>query len=298
MAEITILVNSIGSLAQKIISEEKTAILLGVSSRGIFLKVGLHWVIFLSCEPMRGPLTLNLNQPIPATIGIAHTQSIEIETGRIYFPTLKIEILTGGAREWSVTSPSQHVLNLVERNEGIIATLREIINQRGGIGLAPVLAELLDIDFCRQPNLHALVNRSDMLQVVNSLRSSDVNPIIAHLRPFLGRGFGLTPSGDDMIGGLLLTLNRYRETLHPPFSLSSVNKAVVELAYTKTSLLSANLIECASLGQADKRLILALDGLMTGVLNVASCANLLLNWGNSSGCDALVGMALATLQTL
>ncbi|MHB9033822.1 MAG: oxamate carbamoyltransferase subunit AllH family protein, partial [Anaerolineae bacterium] len=104
-------------------------------------------------------------------------------------------------------------------------------------------------------------------------------------------------SGDDLISGLLLTYNRYQEVLKPPFSLANLNSAILESAYMKTTKLSANLIECASLGQADERLISALDGILAGTTHTARCADLIISWGSSSGCDALVGMALAAYQT-
>jgi hypothetical protein len=57
-------------------------------------------------------------------------------------------------------------------------------------------------------------------------------------------------------------------------------------------LLSANLIECAAQGQANERLILSLDGMITGVPDAERCAGLLAGWGNTSGLDALVGMGV------
>lgn len=129
------------------------------------------------------------------------------------------------------------------------------------------------------------------------LRSSDETQIVEHLKGFLGLGSGLTPSGDDLVSGILLTCNRYEDRLSLPFDLNSINREIILLAYQKTSLLSANLIEAAALGMADERLILALDGMLSGTLDPASCANLFLSWGNSSGGDALLGMALAAYNT-
>lgn len=116
------------------------------------------------------------------------------------------------------------------------------------------------------------------------------------LQKLIGFGSGLTPSGDDLIAGFLLARNRYRDLPPLPYDLDGFNQALVELAYQKTTLLSANLIECSTLGQADERLILALDGVLAGTLDPASCAKLLLRWGNSSGADALLGMALAAYK--
>ncbi len=74
--------------------------------------------------------------------------------------------------------------------------------------------------------------------------------------------------------------------------VEELTRHLLPLAYQKTTTLSANLIECASLGQADERLLLALDGIMTANPDPPTCAAALAAWGNTSGHDALVGMAL------
>jgi hypothetical protein len=109
----------------------------------------------------------------------------------------------------------------------------------------------------------------------------------------LGLGAGLTPSGDDLVAGLMLALNRWRFELAGDMDLEALNQDLTSLAYKKTTRLSANLIECTCQGEADERLILALDGIMAGKYDPAKCASALAGWGNTSGSDALAGMALA-----
>jgi hypothetical protein len=110
---------------------------------------------------------------------------------------------------------------------------------------------------------------------------------------FLGFGEGLTPSGDDYVIGTLLSLNRWKDVLLPDKDLGSLNQQVVETAYQVTTTLSANLIECAALGQGDERLIQAIDYLMGGGVQKDEIVTNLMNWGNSSGVDTFVGMATA-----
>jgi len=117
--------------------------------------------------------------------------------------------------------------------------------------------------------------------------------LLPALHPLLGQGSGLTPSGDDIILGFLLALSRWGHILSPNLDLQALQQPLISQAYRRTTLLSANLIECAASGQADERLVLALDGIFTGQLDGVDCAALLLGWGNSSGCDALVGMGIA-----
>ena len=53
------------------------------------------------------------------------------------------------------------------------------------------------------------------------------------------------------------------------------------------------MIACALEGQADERLISALDGILRGSLNARECAKRLTDYGSSSGGDTLLGMAMA-----
>ena len=52
----------IGQPARKILDGQKTFIVRGVTSRGIFLETENAWITFLSKEIFRGPLTLNIVQ--------------------------------------------------------------------------------------------------------------------------------------------------------------------------------------------------------------------------------------------
>lgn len=295
MLETILTVTSIGSHAQKTLRDSKVASVLGVTSRGVFLRLRERCIIFLSYESNHGPLTLNLSPSIKIPLNIQPGQLVEIQAGDIIFSESNFRIRTEGALPWIISPHLPIVYNSRDYLNRIRSIGEEVIAQRGGVGLTPILADLLHIPM----NKHPLQNKDDrpmeLQQLHRNLMSPDGNRVVSQLQKVLGFGAGLTPSGDDLINGFLLTCNRYQDVLPIPFNLTEINQAMVELAYQKTSLLSANLIECATMGQADKRLILALDGILAGTMSPASCANQLLSWGNSSGCDAFLGMALAII---
>ena len=96
-----------------------------------------------------------------------------------------------------------------------------------------------------------------------------------------------------MILGCLLALSRWGRLISPSPDIHAPSQELIAQAYRQTTLLSANLIECAAAGQADERLLLALDGIFTGQPSAEECAEMLLNWGDTSGRAALTGMGLA-----
>ena len=126
----------------------------------------------------------------------------------------------------------------------------------------------------------------------------------------LGRGSGLTPSGDDVIIGFLLALRRIlsgapvlrplqtSQENDPDFEIQAnfykeASLRIVELSRQKTTWLAAGLIESAADGQADERLVTALDGILSGSLPPDECTRRLLSYGSSSGGDTWLGVGLA-----
>jgi hypothetical protein len=109
----------------------------------------------------------------------------------------------------------------------------------------------------------------------------------------LGSGRGLTPSGDDFIIGLLLSLNRWGKAFNHGPELHYLNRIIVRAAKEKTTTMSANLIESAANGQSDERLVNVVDAVFSGDPAIYDCIYPLMDWGASSGMDALAGIAMA-----
>ncbi|MBM4425580.1 MAG: DUF2877 domain-containing protein, partial [Chloroflexi bacterium] len=128
---------------------------------------------------------------------------------------------------------------------------------------------------------------SILLRLRESIRNRQWAQAAERAAPLIGLGRGLTPSGDDLILGLLLLLNRRGDFVEP------FNRQMIEHARRRTTALSANLIECAARGEADERLLAAADCLLTGQPDAPTAARTLASWGASSGADTLAGMAMA-----
>jgi hypothetical protein len=157
-------------------------------------------------------------------------------------------------------------------------------------GLLPLLLESASLQESRLIS----TARPFYQRVQEALHSGQAGSVADALAGFLGLGAGLTPCGDDLAIGFLLAANRWGGRLSLDLDLQALNAAVIACAQRQTTTLSTSLIRCASLGQADERLILALDGLATGAPELEACAAALASWGNTSGFDAFVGMALAS----
>lgn len=285
----------LGSISYETLLRSRRATILGVTSRGIFLKVTPSRVLFLSYESYHGPLTINIDPEISdPPVQFSHEAEVVINNDSIVFPSENLLINFKNATIWRVPAAPQLLLSSIERENQIRAIATDIIRRRGTTGFLQDLGRFLNIDLPTSIVVNDPHSQSVAIESMKGIvQQNQTHQVISTFIPLLGLGPGLTPSGDDLITGFLLTCGRYKHLFKPKFDFLAFQKELTELAYQKTSLLSANLIEAAGLGQADERLVTAVDSILAGTTDPASCANLLLSWGSSSGCDAFLGMVIA-----
>ncbi len=291
---VEISVADIGLIAHRELSKEPTGRTMVGTSRGQFLMLASGWVVYLSPEKYRGPLTLNIPEYPVHIRQLLSGAEVRISKGSLHFPVDGLWVCTDQARLWQPSPPIGAVLATDQR--------REILGQVEHLAIAnqsrPGVQSILLQSGGRQlAGLSGDVSPSILESLTLAYRERRLDRIVEHSQALLGLGPGLTPSGDDLLAGMLLSLNRWGHILAPGLDIPAINREIVPLAYRKTTTLGANLIDCASQGQANERLILALDGIMTGEPGAERCAALLAGWGSSSGVDALAGMSLVTASS-
>ena len=289
-------ISCIGSVAHDLIKHEKGAILFSIISRGIFIKFCNNKMVFLSYENYRGPITANLPMDSQPFSELHQGNRIEITNGKLRFLDSDIFISRENAEIWNPVNITD--LPLTEKNRRPLlrdfaaAAYQQIQSGRQSI-LHPIL-----IDYSTGVK-NLLDQDSEIRKKVVNLREhfkrGEFNLLLSDLHSFLGLGNGLTPSGDDFILGLFLSLNRWSSVVQTVLDLTALNQSIIEAAYRETTTISANLIECACSGLADERLIKAVDFLAVGKNSLPEMLEGILSWGNSSGVDALAGMMTAFL---
>ncbi len=250
-------------------------------------------MLFLSFERYRGPLTLNLEAGQRDLSLLEKGARVEIYPGRLVFPALGLEVDCRGAKDWQPPDLPGRLITPDQRCNRLEGVLLELDRMQKTSPLAGILGAMLSPD--RQVSERQKKTFAQLAAVRQACFNRDVAMIAASIGPLLGMGAGLTPSGDDLAIGFLLALNRWGHELAPGLDFMLLNQVIVRGAYERTTLLSANLIDCASQGQADERLIIGLDGLLSEASDPGVGAASLAGWGSSSGVDALVGMGLVIL---
>jgi hypothetical protein len=285
---------SIGQIATRILEEELRITVIGVTSQGIFLKSSSKWILFLSLEAIRGPLTINLLEVDKLFHSVEIGMPISIDSGHLCFDDIGVLVSTTKSEVWNPPHPPSSILSVNERYQRLGSITMEILKKKIFPGLWTFLPSLLSLqDEYRIPTQKQQPFHAEVLNLQNKLKVGDTQKVIEIITNLLGNGPGLTPSGDDFVIGLLLALNRWQDFNPVQIDLPLLNAKVTDTAYKQTTTLSANLIECATLGLADERLINALDYLMGAPYEEEKILFSILDWGHTSGAAAFVGMALA-----
>lgn len=291
---------ALGERAGRILAAGGSAQVIGSTSRGLFLVNPSGEVVFISYESWRGPLTINL---AASTTGLTYLKSsfpfsrvqqgdeVQFQADLVRFLSAEIKIQTGQIAGWTAPVP------LTIENEGLserLKTIANLVRESGrNKGWAALMPAWVDQDAAENlPGFLAEI-RTLISQIRISLENEDGAGVISGITQLLGKGDGLTPSGDDLVIGLLLASGRYPELCHPILQQESLRQTAASLARKKTTWLGASLIESAQQGQADERLVSSLDGVVSGLPEPGEAASLLQAYGSSSGGDAFIGISTA-----
>ncbi|MFZ6018475.1 MAG: DUF2877 domain-containing protein [Chloroflexota bacterium] len=279
----------IGICAYESLEKNRSGEVVGITSKGVFLKLADQSILFLSQEKFGNPLTINL-EPVLQTPSLNVGESFKIAKGLIQFEHSPVVIQTQSAAIWSSKKLANPMLVLPNPSDAIafLLSLRTRLAQ-------PVL--LLD-EVLAVSGLSPAYHSSDsevhsMLQSLKNHALSSPAKCFAPIRFFAGRGRGLTPSGDDLLLGWIYTLGCWKEK--PELDFPQLQQVLRQAVENRTTAISRNLIEAAMQGEIDQRLLQAFE-MMVGVQPMDfSIIQNVLEWGSSSGIEVCAGMGLGLL---
>lgn len=129
-----------------------------------------------------------------------------------------------------------------------------------------------------------------------ALQWGDSNMGLSNASSMLGLGPGLTPSCDDFLAGLMISLTlggkiliKQRKNDHNFFK--KLFGQIYKSAKLKTTIYSNHLLAQARVGEGNKAIIDLIHSILTeDVKQVANCTETLINIGETSGADIAVGI--------
>ena len=272
-------VNILGKYVYQILQDEKEALVIGVTSRGIFLQTSSGHVIFLSLEHYRGPLTINLPPSLQKHLLPASGDSVRLNFPKISTNSVTL-LINDAAIIWEspiTIFPDGEMLDVQHRAASFCI---ELLRESRDSPFAPLLKIAAD-------NSLQSGEKSDHIRSWLDANGPDKKePKKDFLKRFIGFGSGLTPSGDDFICGYLLVEYYFGSSQH-------ATEDILQAAISRTTALSASLIACAAEGMADERIMRTLKYFASGIPDAHKTKEELLSYGSSSGMDSLAGTLAA-----
>lgn len=278
----------IGILAKESLSRNTSGEVVGITSKGIFLKLADSSIIFLSNNEFGNPLTINLSLS-PQYLYVQPRDLIRVRDGSMVFENSWM-ITTQQASIWSsqqverrfITPPQ---LSLVKE---FLGNLRSILDQPVVL-LDEVLATF-------EPPSNSLLLDSEIQSALQILiKNALISPseCVEAIQFFAGRGRGLTPSGDDLLSGWIYMLRRWAISVRHP--IEPLRQVLLRAVENRTTDISLNLIKAACQGEIDERLLLAFE-IMNGTQPVKDrLVRNILEWGSSSGVEVCAGFGLGAI---
>ncbi len=284
----------VGVLAQEALQASWSASVIGVTSGGVFVISQAQRVIFLTYSPFRGPSTINLE---PGMIDLRQNETgdkVTLSRKLIRFEGSRVVVDVDSAPVWNAALPAGNYGELQSAAIGdrLVRAALQAYEQKGAQGLAPSLRWLVGKGALELGGDLTQGILDSFLEIRTGIDEQDPAKITQAAERIAGHGRGLTPAADDCITGVVLSLNRWRNILRVEFDLDRLNEAILMMARRKTTSLSATIIQAATLGMADERILKVLDGIITGNFDETQALGDLVRMGHSSGVDALVGIAL------
>ncbi len=284
MKEYTI--SSIGALAAETITSADSGSIIGITSKGAFIRAGDH-IIFLTCADYRSPFNLTLSNADHRLTELQPGDLVVFRAGELYIPEARITIRTDTAEIWTPPLPSPLKASL---NEQMALAGQWIENfwrkdpEKGLLFLANESGVQIDTEIS-----------NSVRSLLEGIKQENFEKFMGGVRVLLGRGGGLTPSGDDLVTGFFLYHMRYdqsmgivRQVIHDWLS------QVTYLAYETTTTISANRLAAARRGWSEDLFLRIIDALFDSTNKLdGRFFERLTCFGHSSGVDTFMGIYFA-----
>lgn len=132
-----------------------------------------------------------------------------------------------------------------------------------------------------------------LIDLSKAIRLEGIDDVKKISRNLIGLGPGLSPSGDDVLIGLMIALWWFTNSLGGDIErVERINKAVIS-RMNKTTLLSQQLLRHAARGETNETVEILLDGIFMGESeDIGIRAQRVLEIGETSGTDMMAGILL------
>ena len=234
------------------------------------------------------PMGIQLvGEPSLDQVGVSRGMQVVLHGSNLTIHDAGTVVALGAAASWSPAMPIPPVLSADRRWRRIEATLRLAVPLAPAIGLAPLLPVLAGEPRAVRGTLAERV-RMALVDVLELLAAGEMALAVERARPLIGLGPGATPSGDDLLVGLLAGLTAIRH----PLAATLASGVAAQAAGRTTALSEQFLADAGRLRFSERAQRTTAAVLVGGPAELRSAVLSTLAWGASSGADLLAGILI------
>ncbi len=302
----SLIAESVGHKALRALNGSKKAKVQSVFDHAFYIKAGSNSLIcVIKNKNYISPTSILIKQfgdKSFKSIGVVEGMRVKLDEHTLIFEDDVLTIKFGKASNWV---PPSFPENPFISPTGIgmnLRVLRDVIYTcPSREGLVPLLenVELYGpLQFFLQPQKPTFseMARSNIDMLMRGLFGGDSHTVISSALSIIGLGPGLTPSCDDFLVGLILSLNIGGNALlkDRKKQLSFYRRVSAEIsrkAKRKTTIYSHSLLDQARRGKGPKAVIELIHSLLVkNAGQVSTAAKTLIGMGETSGADIAIGI--------
>lgn len=278
-----------------------------IFEHAIYIDCGREGLIkIIKDKEFISPTSIVLNEPEVSSFKLLDIQDeleLILANDEIASKENEFNLSLNGASIWHYSALSKEAeLVSVEEVNLNLRILRDIIyTAPSKDGLVPLLENVekygpLEVFVKEQKPTMSEKARPYIDALMWGIFSGDLEAIKRSAEPIIGLGPGLTPSCDDFLAGLILSLNIagasiFKDEPKTIQFFGDVSKLISELAIGKTTLHSQNFINEAAQGEGPKALLDLIFSIITKSPDpVAGFSKKLISLGATSGADISIGI--------
>lgn len=204
--------------------------------------------------------------------GPMHPRAIFLRTGEASAGTRIVE-------PWAPACRDSAAPDIDRARRRLADTVPTLARLAPSSGLAPLLRDEV-------PGFPLAARVAEARAVARCAGADDTEGFLGAAHPLLGLGAGLTPSGDDYVGGALFALAHWRPD---HLSWRHAAKSLEQVAHTRTHRISAALFADLARGRSFAALHALVDASLRDDAGLLASALAVTAIGHSSGWDMLTG---------
>jgi hypothetical protein len=284
-------ISTIGKIAYDWLIQSDQAVVWGNTSKGLFLQIPDDKIIFLTESPNFGPANIMVKNQIPIHWKNADRIKIIHGVNAITLSNQHDDLEINIDKIWSTPEKPARKISFAEQQNRLLQSARQLTIFKDGKGFSSLLIPVLQNEPTVNLDDQWLNHSFDKIMLLKqSLLEKDKEKVISVARQLIGSGQGLTPSGDDLLTGLLFMQKRWFENIE---WLDEIDQNLMNEFQQHTTAQSSTLFLCALQGEAIAYIQEMSDTLMNTDIPFDKQAIQLARWGNSSGADVFLGIILA-----